>query len=399
MPDKRVPLRGDRYAKIDRSDSIIPECDSDTGSAGKGNELKVAIVHEWFVTYAGSERVVEQLLKVVPEAELFALVDFLAPENRGFIGNRHVTTSFIQNLPKAKKKFRRYLPLMPMAVEQLDVTGYDVVLSSNHAVAKGVIIGPDQRHICYMHSPMRYAWDLQHQYLAEEGLTGLKGIAARMILHYMRLWDQSASNRVNTFVANSKYIARRIQNCYHREAQVIYPPVDVDSFPLCEAKENFYLAASRLVPYKRMPLIAEAFSAMPDRKLVMIGDGTDMARVKAVAGKNVEVLGYQSDAVMRDLMRRAKAFVFAAEEDFGITPVEAMACGTPVIAFGRGGATESVVDGQTGLFFKQQSITDIKEAVDRFEKLSESFVPAVIRQRAEFFRPERFRAEFAALLS
>jgi glycosyltransferase involved in cell wall biosynthesis len=361
--------------------------------------LKVAIVHEWFVTYAGSERVVEQLLKVVPEAELFALVDFLSPENRGFIGNRAVTTSFIQKLPKARKKFRRYLPLMPMAVEQLDVTGYDVVLSSNHAVAKGVIIGPDQRHICYMHSPMRYAWDLQHQYLAEENLTGLKGMAARMILHYMRLWDQSASNRVNTFVANSRYIARRIQNCYHREAQVIYPPVDVDSFPLCETKENFYLAASRLVPYKRMPLIAEAFSAMPDRKLVMIGDGTDMSKVKAAAGKNVEVLGYQSDAVMRDLMRRAKAFVFAAEEDFGITPVEAMACGTPVIAFGRGGATESVVDGQTGLFFEQQTVADLKEAVDRFEKSSERFIPSVIRQRAEFFRPERFREEFGALLS
>lgn len=360
--------------------------------------MKVAIVHEWFVTYAGSERVIEQLVKVLPEAELFALVDFLEPGKRGFIGDRPVTTSFIQKLPKAKKKFRRYLPLMPLAIEQLDVTGYDVVVSSNHAVAKGVIIGPDQRHICYMHSPMRYAWDLQHQYLSEEGLTGLKGMAARMILHYMRLWDQSAANRVNTFVANSKYIARRIQNCYHREAQVIYPPVDVDSFPLCETKEKFYLAASRLVPYKRMPLIAEAFSAMPDRKLVMIGDGTDMAKVKAAAGKNVEVLGYQSDEVMRDLMRRAQAFVFAAEEDFGITPVEAMACGTPVVAFGRGGATESVVDGVTGLFFKNQTVADIKDAIDRFEESSESFVPRAIRQRAEFFRPERFREAFAELL-
>lgn len=360
--------------------------------------MKVAIVHEWFSTYAGSERVVEQLLKIAPQAELFALVDFLAESERAFIGNRPVKTSFIQKLPSARKKFRRYLPLMPLAVEQLDVTGYDMVLSSNHAVAKGVIIGPDQRHICYMHSPMRYAWDLQHQYIEEEGLTGLRGYAARMILHYLRVWDQSSACRVNTFVANSKYIARRIRNCYQRDAQVIYPPVHVEAFPLCENKENFYIAASRLVPYKRMPLIAEAFTAMPDRKLIMIGDGTDMARVKAVAGKNVEVLGYQSDAVMRDLMRRAKAFIFAAEEDFGITPVEAMACGTPVIAFGRGGATESVVDGTTGLFFQDQTVASIMEVVQRFEKSGEKFLPSVIHQRAEFFRPERFREEFAALL-
>jgi glycosyltransferase involved in cell wall biosynthesis len=360
--------------------------------------LKVAIVHEWFASYAGSERVVEQLLKVVPQADLFALVDFLATGGRGFIGDRPVHTSMIQHFPFARKKFRAYLPLMPLAVEQMDVTDYDVVISSNHAVAKGVIIGPDQRHICYMHSPMRYAWDLQHQYLAEEGLTGIRGIIPRLVLHYLRLWDQSASNRVTTFVANSKYIARRVRNCYQREAQVIYPPVDVDSFSTCETKDNFYLAASRLVPYKRMPLLAQAFSNMPDRKLVMIGDGTDMAKVKAVAGKNVEIMGYQSDAVMRDLMQRARAFVFAAEEDFGITPVEAMACGTPVIAYGRGGATESVIDGETGLFFPQQTVPAIIEAVERFENTADRFDPHKIRSRAEFFRPERFQSEFASLL-
>jgi glycosyltransferase involved in cell wall biosynthesis len=343
--------------------------------------------------------VVEQLLKVAPQAELFALVDFLADGERGFIGDRRVQTSLIQNLPMARKWFRRYLPLMPFAVEQLDVTGYDVVVSSNHAVAKGVIIGPDQRHICYMHSPMRYAWDLQHQYLAEQGLTGLRGLAARLILHYIRQWDVSAAHRVNTFVANSKYIARRIRNCYQRDAQVIYPPVDVQAFSPLETKENFYLAASRLVPYKRMPLIAEAFAAMPGRKLVMVGDGTDMAKVKAAAGRNVEVLGYQSDAVLHDLMRRARAFIFAAEEDFGITPVEAMACGTPVIAFGRGGATESVIDGRTGLFFEEQSIASITQAVERFENSQDRFVPAVIRRRAEFFCPDRFLEEFEALLN
>ena len=360
--------------------------------------MKVAIVHEWFSTYAGSERVVEQLLDVVPQADLFALVDFLADNNRGFIGNRPVTTSFIQKMPWAKKKFRAYLPLMPLAVEQLDVSGYDVVISSNHAVAKGVIIGPDQRHVSYVHSPIRYAWDLQHQYLKEEGLTGLRGCAARLVLHYLRLWDQSSAARVNTFVANSKYIARRIKNCYQRDAEVIYPPVDVDAFELHEAKENFYLTASRLVPYKRMPLIAEAFAAMPDRKLVIVGDGSDLDKVKAAAGPNVEVLGYQSTATLRDLMRRAKAFVFAAEEDFGITPVEAMACGTPVIAYGRGGATESVVDGQSGLFFEKQTPASIIDAVQRFEQSSDHYVPTDIRRRAEFFRPERFREQFDMLL-
>ncbi len=360
--------------------------------------MNVAIVHDWYSTYAGSERVVEQMLKVVPDADLFALVDFLAPGKRDFIGDRPVKTSFIQKLPGARKKFRRYLPLMPLAIEQLDVSGYDVILSSSHAIAKGVIIGPDQRHVCYMHSPMRYAWDLQHQYLAEEGLIGLRGMVVRLILHYMRLWDQSSSSRVNTFVANSQYIARRIRNCYQRDAQVIYPPVDVDAFSLCQNKDNFYLAASRLVPYKRMPLIAEAFTAMPDRKLVIVGSGSDLAKVKAAAGPNVEVMGYQSDAVLADLMRRARGFVFAAEEDFGIAPVEAMACGTPVIAYGRGGATESVIDGETGLFFQQQTTTAIIEAVGRFENSRDQFVPEVIRRRAEYFRPERFRTQLAAVL-
>jgi glycosyltransferase involved in cell wall biosynthesis len=361
--------------------------------------VKAAIVHEWLTTYAGSERVVEQLLHVLPDASLFALVDFLPDDGRGFIGGRRATTSFIQQMPFARKHFRQYLPLMPMAVEQFDLSGHDVVVSSNHAVAKGVLIGPDQLHVSYVHSPIRYAWDLQHQYLAESGLDrGVKGLVTRAVLHYLRQWDQSAANRVGTFVANSRYVARRILNCYRRSAEVIYPPVDVDAFPLREAKEEFYLAASRMVPYKRMPLIAEAFAAMPNRKLVMVGDGTELPKVKAVAGKNVEVLGYQSNAVLRDLMQRARGFVFAAEEDFGITPVEAMACGTPVIAFGKGGATETVRDGQTGLLFPQQTVASIVDAVDRLEATRDRLDPAAIRRHAEFFRPERFRAEFSTLL-
>jgi len=361
--------------------------------------VKAAIVHEWLTNYAGSERVVEQLLQVLPDADLYALVDFLPDDGRGFIGGRRATTSFLQRLPMARKHFRHYLPLMPLAVEQFDLSGHDVIVSSNHAVAKGVIVGPDQLHVSYVHSPIRYAWDLQHQYLAESGMgRGIKGIATRAVLHYLRQWDQGAASRVGQFVANSRYVARRILNTYRRQAEVIYPPVDVDAFPLRESKEPFYLAASRMVPYKRMPLIAEAFAAMPGRKLVVVGDGTELAKVKAAAGPNVEVLGYQSNDVLRDLMQRARAFVFAAEEDFGITPVEAMACGTPVIAFGRGGATETVSDGVTGLFFQHQTVAAITDAVDRFERCPELFDPVAIRRHAEFFRPERFRAEFSALL-
>ena len=373
------------------------QCPPYTSACPGGSSVRTAIVHEWLTNYAGSERVVEQLLRVYPRSDLYALVDFLPDDARGFLGGRRATTSFVQRLPLARKHFRQYLPLMPMAVEQFDLSGHDVIVSSNHAVAKGVIVGPDQLHVSYVHSPIRYAWDLQHQYLAESGLDrGVKGIATRAVLHYLRQWDAAAASRVGRFVANSRYVARRILNCYRRSAEVIYPPVDVDAFPLRTDKDDFYLAASRMVPYKRMPLIARAFAAMPDRRLVVVGDGTELAKVHAAAGPNVQVLGYQSNDVLRDLMQRARAFVFAAEEDFGITPVEAMACGTPVIAFGRGGATETVRDGVTGTFFAEQTVASLVEAVGRFERMA--FDPAAIRRHAEFFRPERFRAEFAALI-
>lgn len=306
--------------------------------------MKVAVVHEWLDTYAGSERVLEQMLKAYPSADLFTVVDFLKDDERGFVLGKRARTTFIQRLPGARKHFRSYLPLMPLAVEQLDLSGYDLVLSSSHAVAKGVITGPDQVHVSYVHSPIRYAWDMQHQYLNESGLArGFKGAVARLVLHYMRLWDLRTANGVDAFIANSAFIARRIRKVYRREAQVIFPPVDLDRFQLHEHKEDFYLAASRMVPYKKMPLIAEAFAKMPGKRLVMIGDGPEIDRVRAVAGPNVSVLGYQGTEVLADHMRRARAFVFAAEEDFGIMPVEVQACGTPVIAFGRGGATETVL--------------------------------------------------------
>ena len=362
----------------------------------EGKKMKIAIVCDWLVTYAGAEKVLEQMLNAFPEADLFALVDFIEPGKRGFIKDKHVITSFIQNLPKAKKKYRNYLPLMPLAIEQLDVTQYDVVISSSHCVAKGVITSPNQIHISYVHSPVRYAWDLQHQYLRESGLTkGIKGWLAKLILHYIRLWDYRTSNNVDYFIANSKFIAKRIWKCYRREADVIYPPVDVQGFEFCEQKEDFYLTASRMVPYKKMDLIVEAFSKMPDKKLIVIGDGPDFVKIKTKAAKNVTLMGYQPFEVLKNHMQRAKAFVFAAEEDFGITPVEAQACGTPVIAFGKGGALETVrgVDKEnpTGVFFVEQTVASIQNAVKRFEK--EKFSCADCRKNAERFSDERFVRE------
>lgn len=360
--------------------------------------MKVAIVHEWFVTYAGSEKVVEQLLNIFPEADLFAVVDFLDKDKREFIKNKPVTTTFIQNLPKAKKMYQKYLPLMPLAIEQLDVTGYDLVISSAHCVAKGIITSPNQIHISYVHSPIRYAWDLQHQYLKEAGLNkGLKGLIAKLILHYMRLWDYRTSNNVDYFIANSNFIAKRIWKCYRRKADVIYPPVDVDAFELCENKEDFYLTASRMVPYKKIDIIVEAFTNMPDKKLVVIGDGPEFEKIKSKAGSNVALLGYQPFEVLKDYMQRAKAFVFAAEEDFGIIPVEAQACGTPVIAYGKGGALETVVGlekvNPTGVFFKEQTVESICEAVSQFEEEKSIFSPKNSRKNAERFSIERFIEE------
>ena len=365
--------------------------------------MKVAIVCEWLVNYAGSEKVLEQMLNLFPEADLFAVVDFIPAGQRTFLKNKPVTTTFIQHLPGAKTKYRSYLPLMPLAIEQLDLSAYDLVISSSHCVAKGVLTGPDQVHISYVHSPIRYAWDLQHQYLRESGLNqGLKGWIAKIILHYMRLWDTRTSNGVDYFLANSRFIARRIWKCYRREAQVIYPPVAVEDFTLREEKEDFYLTASRMVPYKKMDLIVKAFTDMPEQKLVVIGDGPDFAKIKVLAGSNVTMLGYQPFEVLKDHMQRAKAFVFAAEEDFGITPVEAQACGTPVIAYGKGGALETVVglgpDSPTGVFFKEQTVDSVKLAVSTFEKNQGLFKPAVCRKQAEKFNTETFKQKFRSFV-
>lgn len=360
-------------------------------------DARVAIIHDWLTVYAGAERVLEQMLHTLPQADLFSLVDFLPPDGRSFIQNKSVTTSFLQRLPFAKTKYRQYLPLMPIAIEQFDLGDYDLIISSSHAVAKGVLTGPDQLHLCMCYSPIRYAWDLQHPYLVDSGLTrGIKSAVARTILHYIRLWDSRTANGVDEFIAISRFIARRIYRVYRRPSTIIYPPVDTSQFELHETKDDFYLTASRLVPYKRIDLIVDAFAELPDKRLVVIGDGPDFDKIKAKAGPNVQLLGYQPYAALKDHMQRARAFIFAAEEDFGIVPLEAQACGTPVIAFGKGGSLETVrglPDPEpTGVYFEAQTTESLRRAIARFE--TATFDPQVLRRHAESFSVPRFRDEF-----
>lgn len=359
------------------------------------SKLRVAIVHDWLVDYGGAERVLSEIVKLFPQGDLFSLVDFYDDDQRKTIENKRAVTSFIQKLPRAKKHYRKYLPLMPLAIEQFDLSAYDLVISSSHAVAKGVITGPDQLHICMCYSPMRYAWDLTHQYLRESGLdSGIEGWLTKYILHRIRMWDHRTSNGVDEFISISEFIGRRIKKAYGRQSTLIYPPVDTDAFALHPEKDDFYFTASRMVPYKHIDMIAEAFSKMPDKKLVVIGDGPDFRKIKAKAGANVTMMGYQPFDVMRDHMQRAKAFVFAAEEDFGIIPIEAQACGTPVIAYGKGGALETVIENETGLFFYEQSSEAIVKAVHAFENGSTKLEPATIRANALRFSKDRFRREF-----
>jgi glycosyltransferase involved in cell wall biosynthesis len=343
--------------------------------------LKTAIVHEWLVNYAGSERCVESFTNIWQDAPVFTLVDFLNEDERKIIlKGKKAHPSFIQKLPFARTQHRKYLPLFPLAIEQFDLNPYDLVLSSSHAVAKGVLTNSYQLHICYCYTPMRYAWDLYHIYLKEAGLlSGISGLTAKMILHKLRAWDIISSNRVDHFIAISNHISKRIKKTYNRESIVIYPPVDVHLFECRSDKEDFYLTASRMVSYKRIDVIVDAFSDMPDKKLVVIGDGPEMKKIKSKAGKNVEILGYQAFASLKYYMQRAKAFIFAAEEDFGIIAVEAMACGTPVIAFNKGGASETVSDNNTGILFNYQSPQSIKEAVLKFDSIQDKFDPSIIR--------------------
>jgi len=364
-------------------------------------ELSYALIHEWLTPHAtgGSELVVQEILKVI-EADLYALIDFESTNLDSYLYQRNIGTTFLQHFPLAKNGVQKYLPLLPFAIEQLDLRQYDVILSSSHAVAKGILTSPHQTHICYCHTPMRYAWDLTFDYLKESFAgQGLQGILTRFILHQLRQWDVISANRVDYFIANSQHTANRILKCYRREAKVIYPPVNLERFNYYEKKEDYYLTVTRLVSYKQVTLMVEAFNQL-GKNLVIIGGGKQLELIKKMAKPNIKILGSQPNHIVEEYMKKAKAFIYASCEDFGIALVEAQACGTPVIAYGRGGALETVIDLRrdpqhgTGLHFYPQTPQALVETVETFEEIKHQFNLENCRQQAEKFSTPIFHQNY-----
>ena len=370
--------------------------------------VKKALIHDWYTQYRGGERCVEAITGIWKTFDHYTLVNTLNEQECNEIFKGHPpTTSFIEKLPFGKKKYRNYLPLFPLAIEQFDLNEYEVIISSSSCVAKGVLTRADQLHISYVHSPVRYAWDLYHQYLHESGLDkGFKGLIAKYFLHRVRIWDFITANRPDFYIANSKYVANRIKKIYDKEAKVIYPPVDVSKFQISNIREDYYVTCSSLVAYKKIDLIVKAFSTFK-QKLVIIGDGPEYKKIKRISGPNVQLLGFLDGDKKREVLQKAKAFVFAADEDFGIAPVEAQACGIPVIAFAKGGALETIkgvfvgdneFHEKTGVFFEKQTEKSVIEALEFFEKHENKFQSHSIRKHAENFSKERFQEEFKAIV-
>lgn len=363
--------------------------------------MKYALVHEWLTPKAtgGSELVVREILQHI-DADLYALIDFESVNPQSYLFGRSIGTTFLQNFPLAANGVQKYLPLLPLAIEQLDLREYDIILSSSHAVAKGILSSPQQLHICYCHTPMRYAWDLTFDYLKRNPLgSSLPGIFTRYILHQLRQWDAISANRVDYFIANSQHTARRIWRCYRRSAEVIYPPVNLERFSCQEKKEDFYLTVSRLVSYKKVSLIVRAFNQL-GKPLVVIGDGPELNAIRKLARSNVQILGKQPDNIVEKYMANAKAFVYAACEDFGIALVEAQASGTPVIAYKGGGAKETVLDIRqfpqkgTGILYEPQEPAALIKAVENFEELESKFSFSNCSLQADQFSPDIFKKRY-----
>lgn len=354
------------------------------------DDLKIAIVHDWLVTDGGAEKVLKSLLELFPEADVFCIVDFLSDEQRHTILNgKQTNVSFVQRLPFSNPHFRKYMSLFPKAIESFNLKNYDLVISSSWAFAKGAKTHSNQIHICYCYTPIRYAWDMFTEYTQH-----LPWYIKPFVVHsldYFRKWDIASLPRVNHFLAISDFIQERIKRTYHRNSKVIYPPVNTDFFTLHTQKEDFYLTASRLVAYKKTALIVEAFNEL-QKPLVVIGQGQEYEKIKKLAKSNIQVLGYQDNIILKNYMQKAKGFVYAAIEDFGISPLEAMSCGTPVIALEKGGTKETVISKETGLFFNKQTTESIIEAVNCFEKIQ--FDAKKIRSHAEQFSLSNFKQSF-----
>ena len=352
---------------------------------------RTAIIHYWLVNMRGGERVLEALCELYPEADIYTHVldeDAIS----SFLRQRNIKTTFINRLPWAKKLYQAYLPLMPLALEQLNLSGYDLVISSESGPAKGVIVGPNTLHVCYCHSPMRYLWDMHSDYLIDASLP--VRLLFPLLAHYLRIWDRHSALGVDRFIANSAFVAKRIQKCYRREAEVIPPPAAVEEFYIAEEKDDYYLLFGQLVKYKRADLAIEAFNRL-GKRLVVIGDGEMLSKLKSMANGNIEFLGKQPFGQVKHYLAHCQALIFPGVEDFGIVPVEAMASGRPVIAFAAGGVMETVRENVTGLFFHQQTPESLIEAIERFEHSQAQFDPLAIRCHAESFSKELFKRRIA----
>lgn len=352
--------------------------------------MRIALVHDWYYVDGGAEKVIKALTEIFPDCENFALFDLMSNKEKSkILSNPKVTTTFVQNLPFISKFHRHYLQLYPYAIEQFDLSEFDLIISSSSSVAKGVLTNSNQIHICYCHSPMRYAWDLYHNYLSESKFNILTKIYAKYVLHKIRLWDVMSSNRVDYFIANSDYISKRIKKVYKRDSAVIYPPVDTEYFSFDENSfRDYYFTASRMVSYKRIDLIVETF-AKNGKKLIVAGDGPEINKIKSKSKANITFLGHVSKEELKKYLQSAKAFVFAAEEDFGILPVEAQACGTPVIAYGKGGVLETVIDNKTGILFEEQTVESLQNAINKFEELVFNYQE--VRQHSLKFSKDNFK--------
>lgn len=353
-----------------------------------GKIYKTAIIHDWVCNYGGADRVLERLLQIMPGSPVY-IGCYMEEQLSPVLKEADLRPSFLQKKQNQKKdNHQKFLPLMPAAFEEFDLNEYDIVVSDSSCCAKGVITNPNTMHICYCHTPMRYAFEFYYEYT--EDMNPLKRKLIKYFMNYLRLWDVISANRVDYFVANSKNVANRIRKHYAREAKVIYPPVDISYFSPKDEDENYYLCVSRIIKHKRIDLVVDAFNIL-GLELYVIGEGTELKKLKKVAKGNIHLLGRQSDSVVKDYYSKCKAFIFPTEEDFGITPVEAQACGRPVIAYSKGGALETVIDGVTGIFFDEQSVESLIGAVQRLEKIS--MKKESCRQNAEQFSCERYDTE------